>query len=58
MKYTRGNVTIIHRNGQKYGGGFEKVITEALLRSDAENQRKLESLFDEIFEKFLKMNYL
>lgn len=51
--YTRNQILTIYENAQKYGGSFMKALTEALMRADQNNAKKLQLSFSDQFEKYL-----
>ena len=51
--YTRNEVQTISRNMIRYGGGFFKLIGDALQRADEENTNKLIKAFPDECIKYL-----
>ena len=54
LQYTRDEILKITDNMQRHGGGFVQRLAPAIAKSDAENQRRLERAFPELFDKYLK----
>lgn len=52
--YTRDEIITIANNMHRYGGGFTKALSECIHRADHENLIKLQSVFADEFEKYLK----
>lgn len=52
--YTRDEIITITNNMHQYGGGFMKALSECIHRADHENLVKLQSVFADDFEKYLK----
>lgn len=52
--YTRDEIITITNNMYRYGGGFMKALSECVHRADHENLIKLQSVFADEFEKYLK----
>lgn len=53
--YTQQEILKIAANMERYGGSFFSCLGAALFRADAENTLKLQSLFAEDFERYLRM---
>lgn len=54
--FTHDEKIDIHINGQRFGGSFAKALTDALIKADLTNQRKLENEFSELFLRYLNFN--
>ena len=52
--YTRDEIITITNNMHRYGGGFMKALSECIHRADHENMMKLQSVFADDFERYLK----
>ena len=52
--YTRDEIITITNNMHRYGGGFMKALSECIHRADHENLTKLQSVFADDFERYLK----
>lgn len=52
--YTRDQIIEISQNMQRYGGSFISAIGEALMKADAENERKLINAFRDECERYLQ----
>ena len=46
---------ILVSNMRRYGGSFVKALSQAILRSDAENYERLKDAFPELWETYGKM---
>lgn len=55
QNYTKNEILLIHANMKKYGGGFISSLSEAIIRADEENLKKLQNAFPDEFEKYLKI---
>ena len=55
QNYTRNEILLIHANMQKYGGGFISALSEAIIKADQENLKKLQNAFPDEFEKYLSI---
>lgn len=53
--YTKDELLTITDNMSRFGGGFIKALSEAIHRADDENLKKLQSVFADEFEKYLKI---
>lgn len=52
--YTRNEIIEISQNMQRFGGSFISAIGEALMKADAENERKLIEAFSDECERYLQ----
>ena len=52
--YTCDEIITITNNMHQYGGGFMKALSECIHRADHENMMKLQSVFADDFERYLK----
>lgn len=53
MKYTQQQYDLISKNMIAFGGSFFHFIGQALVKADADNTVKLETMFADTFEKYL-----
>ena len=51
--YSRDEILKITDNMKRFGGGFIKSLSEAIVKADEENLEKLRNSFGEEFEKYL-----
>jgi hypothetical protein len=52
--YTPKELQTITDNMRRYGGGFMKALSETIIKADAQNLQKIQSVFAGDFEKYLK----